>query len=386
MKVRGDWIERAATQHVCQVLQDAGYQALFVGGCVRNALLDEPVSDIDIATDAHPEIVMQIADAAGLKAVPTGIDHGTITVVADHIPHEVTTFREDVETYGRHAIVAYSDDVGHDARRRDFTMNALYARADGEVIDPLGGLPDLHARRVRFIDDPAQRIREDYLRILRFFRFHAWYGDPVGGLDPDGLDAVARHTDGLAGLSRERIGAEITKLLRAPDPAPSVAAMRSTGVLSAVLPSADDRGLAPLVHLESDAGLVPDAMRRLAVLGGDDLGERLRLSKAQSRKLELLQREVSSTRSARELGYRHGAEAAADIIVLRCALLETAFDPEAVGLAREAAQAVFPVQARDLMPAYQGPALGQCLAELEQRWIDSRFTLTRDDLLKGLDP
>jgi len=171
------WLTEPATQQVCRALTEGGAQALFVGGCVRNALLGAPVSDIDITTDAHPERVMALAAAAGIKAVPTGIAHGTVTLVANSIPHEVTTFRRDVETDGRRAVVAFSDSIHEDAARRDFTMNALYARPDGTVLDPLDGLPDLQARRVRFIGDATDRIREDYLRSLRYFRFHAWYGD-----------------------------------------------------------------------------------------------------------------------------------------------------------------------------------------------------------------
>ena len=381
MKLCGDWMERPATRAVCRMIEDAGYQALFVGGCVRNTLLEKPVMDIDIATDAHPETVIRLANAAGLKPVPTGLDHGTVTVVSGHIPHEVTTFREDVETFGRHAVVAYSDDVAHDARRRDFTMNALYAHCDGTLVDPLGGLADLQARRVCFIDDPNQRIREDYLRILRFFRFHAWYGEPEMGLDADGLAAVSENIDGLADLSRERIGAEIVKLLTAVDPAPAVAAMRVCGVLTAVLPGSDDRGLAPLVHLEQIAGLEPEPMRRLAALGGDMGAARLRLSKAQIRRLDLLLAEVASTKSPSELGYRHGVDLGMDILVLRSALLEVPFDPAMHEIVTRASRASFPVTPHDLMPTYTGPALGRRLSDLEQRWIDSGFSLGREDLL-----
>ncbi|CAN0587043.1 unnamed protein product, partial [Ectocarpus sp. 12 AP-2014] len=197
----------------------------------------------------------ELARVAGLKPVPTGIDHGTVTVVADHDPFEITTFRRDVETDGRRAVVAFADTLDEDAKRRDFTMNALYARIDGTVIDPLGGLPDLRARRVRFIGDATDRIREDYLRSLRFFRFHAWYGNPDNGMDSDALAAIASHLDGLESLSRERVGAEMVKLLAARDPAPAVAAMRATGVLGRLLPGADDRALAPLIHLEDVLGL-----------------------------------------------------------------------------------------------------------------------------------
>ncbi|WP_294612524.1 CCA tRNA nucleotidyltransferase [uncultured Roseovarius sp.] len=381
MRITQDWIKVGATQAVCKMLDDAGYQALFVGGCVRNALLGASVGDIDIATDALPDQVMKLADAAGLKPVPTGIDHGTITVVSGHIPHEVTTFREDIETFGRHATVAFGGDIRADARRRDFTMNALYARSDGTILDPLGGLDDLNARRVRFIENPEQRIKEDYLRILRFFRFHAWYGDPNGGLDGEGLAACAMNIDGLADLSRERVGAEMLKLLGAPDPAPSVAAMRAAGVLMAVLPGAEDRALAPLVHLESVTDTGPDAIRRLAALGGQDVSERLRLSKAQARQLAHLQDGALGTMGASELGYRHGVVEGHDMLLLRAAFLE---QPLALGdadaLAR-GAKARFPVKAADLMPDYTGPALGARLAELEQRWIASGFRLGRDDLV-----
>ena len=379
MKISDDWLRHPATQAVCQNLEQSGFQALFVGGCVRNTLLNMPVGDIDIATDAHPETVMDLAEQAGFKAVPTGIEHGTVTVVSDGLAHEVTTFRRDVETFGRHATVAFSRDVADDARRRDFTMNALYASRDGTVIDPLGGLPDLIARRVRFIENAHDRIREDYLRILRFFRFHAWYG--ADGLDQDGLAASAALAKGIAQLSRERVGAEMLKLLSAPDPAPAVAAMRECGVLSRTLPGTDDGLLAPLVHLETRHDSTPDAIRRLATLGGEAIADRLRLSKAQARKLALLREEMSGASSAAELGYRHGAEMARDVLLLRAALADRDVAADDMAEAAMAETMRFPVSASDLMPDYEGPALGRKLKELERRWIASRFTLSRDQLL-----
>ncbi|MFN3145067.1 MAG: CCA tRNA nucleotidyltransferase [Paracoccaceae bacterium] len=381
-RVGGGWIERAETQAVCRMLTDAGYHALFVGGCVRNALLDHPVSDIDISTEARPERVVALAEAAGLKPVPTGIEHGTITVVADGLPHEVTTFRRDVETFGRRAVVAFTDRLEEDARRRDFTMNALYARPDGTVIDPLDqGRADLAARRVRFIDDPKDRIAEDFLRILRFFRFHAWFGDPAAGLDAEGLAACAELSDGLEGLSRERIGAEMTKLLSAPDPAPAVAAMAQSGCLIHAIHGADATALPVLVHLEQEAGLAPDPIRRLAVLGGQDVARRLRLSRQDARRLQVLRDGIGSGADAPELAYRHGADMALDVLLLRSALMGVPL-PDGVRDALDlGAGARFPVTARDLMPAYQGAALGERLAELETRWIASGFRLTRQELL-----
>lgn len=269
MKLPADvpWLNDAGALALCAALEGAGFQALFVGGCVRNAVLGVQASDIDIATDATPDQVQQVCKGAEFKSIPTGVDHGTLTVVIGGEPYEVTTFRNDVETDGRRAVVAFSTDVTEDARRRDFTMNALYARADGTLVDPLGGLPDALARRVVFIDDAAARIREDYLRILRFFRFSAWYADPAHGFDANALAAIADHLDGLAQLSAERVGAEMTKLLGAPDPAPAVAVMERVGVLPQVLTSAQARWLAPLIHAESMLDLSPDPMRRLAVLG-----------------------------------------------------------------------------------------------------------------------
>ncbi len=381
-RIVGDWITRPETRAVCAALTGGGHRALFVGGCVRNALMGRPVNDVDIATDARPERVASLATAAGLKPVPTGIDHGTVTVVAGGIPHEVTTFRRDVESHGRHATVAFGDSLVDDAARRDFTMNALYADPDGSVIDPLGGLPDLQARRVRFVGDPKARIAEDYLRILRFFRFHAHYGDPAQGIDSEGLAACAAALDGLSGLSRERVGAEMTKLLSALDPALAVAAMVSAGVLNRVLPGADPTALAPLVQWEATEGLAPDWRTRLAALGGEDPAERLRLSRADTRRVELIGTEARGARSAAELGYRHGAALAAPIVILRAALMGMPPPGEWVKEVEAGARAELPVRAVDLMPETSGPALGQRLAEIEARWIASGFKLDRAALLR----
>jgi poly(A) polymerase len=379
MKILGDWLDHPGTQALCRLLEERGHRALFVGGCVRNALLAEPVGDIDIATDAAPETVSDMARDAGFKVVPTGIDHGTVTVIAGGRPHEVTTFRRDVETDGRRAVVAYSDRIEEDAERRDFTMNALYADRHGRVIDPLDGLPDLRARRVRFVGDPETRIREDYLRILRFFRFHAAYGDPDGGLDAESLAACAALSAGLETISRERIYAELKKLLAARDPAPAVAAMAQSGVLAHVLPGADPRGLAPLVHL--DAAEPPRWLRRLAVLGGatDDL----RLSRSEGRDLAALRDAIGSVESPAVLGWRLGEPLATDALLARAVVLETALPSGWQTEVRRGAQARFPVIAADLMPARTGEALGRHLKALEARWLASDLTLSRADLLKG---
>jgi poly(A) polymerase len=384
MRITGEWIGAPETQAVFDALEHGGHRAFFVGGCVRNALLGQAVTDIDISTDAVPQEVIRLAAAAGLHAVPTGIDHGTITVVSGGTGHEVTTFRQDVETDGRRAVVAFSTDVLDDARRRDFTMNALYADRTGAVIDPLGqGLPDLATRRIRFIEDAEARIREDYLRILRFFRFHAWYGHPEDGIDPEALAPIAANSAGIDSLSRERMGHEMMRLLAARDPAPSLAAMAATGVLARVLPGAEARFVAPLVHAEGLVGAPPDPVRRLAALGGEAAGEALKLSKAETRRLSLLTELTGTETGIAALGYLHGAEAAVDAALLRAAFGGVSPDLRALEEARRGAEALFPLKAADLMPEFEGPALGAKLKELEALWIASDFSLDREALLRA---
>ncbi|MGJ8621842.1 MAG: CCA tRNA nucleotidyltransferase [Yoonia sp.] len=374
--ITAPWLQNEAAQSICQMLTDAGYQAWFVGGCVRNALLGAPVADLDLTTDALPQAVMALAKAAHIKAIPTGIDHGTVTLVLDDTPFEVTTFRHDVATDGRRATVAFADNMHDDARRRDFTMNALYAGPDGQVADPLGGLPDLRARRVRFIEDADQRIKEDYLRILRFFRFYAWYGDPSDGPDRAGLAACAANVEGVQSLSAERVTAEMLKLLGAPDPAPATAAFASTGGLAQVLPGAQAGNLAVLVHLEQENGIAPDPLRRLAVLGGSPV-DHLRLSREQARKLA----QISSGELPTTLAYRFGFQTGRDALLVQSAALGQAIMAEVLDALKHAAGQVFPLKAADLMPTLSGPALGAALQQAEARWIASGFTLTKADLL-----
>ncbi len=370
-RIDAPWVAAPASRAV----MDALGQAYFVGGCVRNALLGQPVTDIDIATPLPPTVVIERLEAGGLRAVPTGLAHGTVTAVVDHQPIEVTTFRADVTTFGRHAEVAFTTDMATDAGRRDFTMNALYADAAGTVIDPLGGLPDLRARRVRFIGRAEDRIREDYLRILRFFRFHAWYGAPESGIDADGLAACAALADGLDRLARERIGWEFRKLLAAPDPAPASAAMAAAGVLARCLPGADAAALAPLVRAERLAGAAPDWQTRLAALGAVGTGRHLRLSRAEEAAQARIAAALADDASPAALAYRHGADAARSALLIRAASdLPLPADLEAA-LARGAG-ARLPVAAADLIAAGMapGPALGQALARAEAAWIDSDFS------------
>ena len=375
-RLEADWLRSPAVSQVMEAIGE-GY---FVGGCVRNTLLREPVSDIDIATPLIPDAVIDRLANAGLKSVPTGVAHGTVTAVAEGEGIEITSFRADVATDGRHATVAFTTDMTEDARRRDFTMNALYADADGTVIDPLGGLPDLQARRVRFIEDPETRIREDYLRILRFFRFHAWYGSD--GLDAGGLAACANLADGLERLARERIGQEMRKLLRAPDPAPAVAAMARSGVLQRCLPGATPDMLAPLVHLEQMLDETPDWIARLVSIGGDDIAPRLRLSRREAATLTRFQAAVADSRPPAVLAYVHGAAAARGACLIRAVL--SGHVPETLDSEiHRGATAQLPLAAKDLIAAglSPGPDLGERLAQAEAAWIDSDFSLDTDALI-----
>lgn len=379
--VSGSWLTGQNTVRLFDLFAKHSFQLLCVGGCVRNSLLGLPISDIDMATDAHPQDVIRLAEGAKLRVIPTGIEHGTVTVISGGTAFEITTFRRDVETNGRHANVAFAHTHSEDAKRRDFTINALYAGRDGKVLDPVGGLPDIAAQHLRFIGDAEARIAEDYLRILRFFRFNAWYGDPEGGIDAEGLAACAAGADGLDALSAERIGAEMIKLLSAPDPAPAVAAMQASGVLARVMPGAEAAALAVLVHFEGSRA--PVWTRRALALGGEPVKDRWRLSKVDAETLHQGFEALGCDTKPTELAYKHSADLARDVILVRAASLQQPPEPGFENGLTNAAAATFPVKAADLMPDLQGPELGARLKELEARWIASGFTLTKDDLLNA---
>jgi len=386
------WLNAPATRAVMAALEAAAPGgARFVGGCVRNAVLGRPVDDIDIATVLTPEAVMAAAEAAGLAAHATGIAHGTITVVAQRTPFEVTTLRRDVTTDGRHATVAFTTDWAEDSARRDFRMNALYADPDGVLHDPTGGgLADARAGRVIFIGDAETRIREDYLRILRFFRFAAWYGR--GPLDPAGLAACAALKAGLAGLSAERVWKELKKLLAAGDPRDALTAMAGAGVLTEVLPEAD--GLARLfrlIEIETSRFLPHDPLTRFAVLTPPDVqvgraaARRLRLANDERDRLVAAlgaaPRIVSymSMREVRRALYLLGRETFLDRV--RRAWAEAPADKAdaqwraLVALADSWVRPTLALDGAQVMAAGTppGPLVGAVLREVEAWWIDVDF-------------
>jgi poly(A) polymerase len=394
------WLADARLQAVLEGLTAEGGEARIAGGAVRNALCGEPVGDIDIATTEPPDRVMLLARRAGLGAHPTGVRHGTVTVVAAKTPFEVTTLRIDLETYGRHAKVGFTSDWAADAARRDFTMNALYCDRHGRVFDPLGGYADLRARRVRFVGEARARIREDYLRILRFFRFHARYGR--GRLDPQGLAACVAERKGLARLSAERIRQELLKLLVAPGMRHALETMAATGILARILPGKSEPALAGRVAaIEAALGRSPDALLRLfALVPGAErqvvrLRDRLRLTNAETERLRRLAAAppVTPQLEAAErkvMLYRLGPGLFRDAVLLAWA--RSRATPRArrwvelLTLADRWPPPVFPLRGQDLIAhgIAPGPGLGARLAALEDWWISAGFPADRAAILARL--
>jgi poly(A) polymerase len=390
---RAVWLRDGALPRLLDVLDCDGEEARVVGGAVRNELLGVPVGDIDIATTALPDEVMRRVTAAGFKAVPTGIEHGTVTVVVDGTPFEVTTLREDVETFGRHARVVFGRDWQHDAARRDFTMNALYVTRDGTVHDHVGGLDDIAARRVRFIGDPEKRIAEDYLRILRFFRFYAACSDG-GPPDSAGLAACIAGRSGLASLSRERLRMEMRKLLVATHAVPALVSMSESGLLMAVLGGVPLlASFSNMIKLEREFAMVPDPMRRLGALAvnvvedADRLRDRLRLANDEHAGLIVMADgwwRISAAidmHDARVLVYRLGARKFLDRVLLAWsrAWTEGVADDrwhDLVGLPDRFAP-VFPLTSADFMArgVAKGPALGTAMRAAEAAWIAQDFPM-----------
>ena len=378
------WMNDPPSRRLFAALARGQIVARFVGGCVRNAVLERPIDDIDLAVTAPPETVARALEAADIKVIPTGIKHGTVTAIADHRTFELTTLRRDVETDGRRAVVAYTDNWRHDAERRDFTFNALYADPDGTLYDPFDGRTDLANGRVRFIGDPDQRIAEDRLRVLRFFRFHAWYGRPP--FDGPSLEACRRNAGTLGSLSGERVSKELLRLLLAPGAAEAMDAMREAGVLDRWLPEyAGSRTLRALMPREAR----PDALRRLAAVlptGGDAaaIGKRLRLSTQETLRLGLmLEREPPVGVRPRAELYRLGKTVFVDRILLEA----PANWREALQLADGWTPPELPVGGADALKLglAPGPKVGELLEQVERWWIDGDFAAGRAECLAELE-
>jgi len=363
------WTRRADLARLVAAL-GAG-NARYVGGAVRDTLLGLAVKDVDMATPLAPEVVMERLAAAGIRTVPTGIDHGTVTAILPDGPVEITTLRHDVSTDGRRATIAYAQDWQDDAARRDFSINALYADPlSRELFDFFGGLADLDGRRVRFIGDARQRIREDHLRILRYFRFQARFGSEPA--DAEAESACAELAATLKGLSRERIAMELLNLLALPDPAPTVTRMAELGVLPVILPEADATALPRLVAAEADAGAAPDPLRRLAALlpadpaVAEQVGARLRLSTAQRKRLVSAAARTDGPGDARSLAYRLGREEAIDRLLLTGGSIAPLAGWDIPRL---------PLKGGDVVArgVGAGPEVARILRAIEVRWVAEGF-------------
>jgi poly(A) polymerase len=395
-KLPQPWMQQGPARLVYDALTARGDEARFVGGCVRDALLGRPINDIDIATPLSPDQVTSLLEAAGLKAIPTGIEHGTVTAVAAHEPVEVTTLRHDVETFGRQARVAFTDDWRADAARRDLTINALSCGLDGVVHDYFNGLDDLAAGRVRFVGDPIARMREDYLRILRFFRFHANYA--VGEPDPAAMTAARTCCSQLMHLSGERLRQETLKLLTARRGPETWRQMIDTGIVAAYLPEAQQAPCLDLVAgREAALHLRPSAIRRLAALLTDKtqalaVGTKLRLSRREQERLagicsgpgQLMEFEAPAVR---RLVHRHGNELALDLLLVHApATVESKDLIPAVELTSAWPAPRLPIDGHDLMAlgVQPGAPLGRWLALAEAWWIASDFSADKRACLAWL--
>lgn len=392
-KIEAPWLVAPETVAVITALEAARPGgSRFVGGCVRNTLRGAPVDDIDIATQLVPNDTIVALEAAGIRAIPTGVDHGTVTAVKDSVPFEITTLRRDVETDGRRAVVAFTEEWAEDAERRDFRLNAIYAGPDGMLHEIVpGSIDDAIAGRVIFIGDADARLREDYLRILRFFRFNAWYGS---GMDADGLAACARQKDGLQKIAAERIWKELKKMLAAPDPSKAASAMAGNGIAQQIGISTDTGLLPAFIALEAQHNVAPDPMRRLMALvlrRKSDVGrlaERLRLSNAEASRLnnwaasDLPAVTELDRRSLRVQLYAHGAEAVRDRAMVEAAQGSGAQLADILKIADTYDRPVFPIGGDEALAAgYEGRGVGDALRRVEQVWIESDFSLGREALL-----
>lgn len=390
--LNADWLQADDTQQVIAALEAVRPDgARFVGGCVRNTIMQREVDDIDIATQLTPEQTLAALEQAGIRAIPTGVEHGTVTAIVDGRPFEITSLRRDVETDGRRAVVAFTEDWAEDAQRRDFRFNALYAAPDGQVFDPVGGgVEDALSGQVIFIGDADERLREDYLRILRFFRFNAWYG---AGIDADGLAACTRQAAGLEKIARERVWKELKKLLAAPAPHEAIEAMVVSGVLDQVLPEHQGADLLHDLSLtEQLIGAPPDPMLRLMALlprsafAVHETRQTLRLSNQEATRLttwaadNLPEPVGMGSKDLRATLYWHGKQAVVDR-----ALLSGADVRDLLAAVRAWQSPDLPITGDDALAAgLEGREIGEALSRIAKVWVESDFFLERDQLLELL--
>ena len=382
-KFLAKWRSNQNVKALLDGVHELGKKIYFVGGCVRNELLGKNVeeTDIDFATTAEPDEVVALAQAKGWDVQTPGKLFGTVMVIVDGTPFDVTTFRKDLKSFGRHAVVEYSEDIVEDAKRRDFTMNALYVDQNGILIDPLNGRHDLRDGIVRFIGNADERIREDYLRMLRYFRMHAYYSKDKETFDDAALDAIKSYAPYAVVLTKERIGKEIRRLLEADDPSRCLIKMEEVGLLQELLPGSSTDAVDQLAKIQSILGKNASPSAWLALMHPRDVAEELRLSRSEERKIKRISRHSASKEAAAALANKLGADLAIDVVLTRAAIRNEIPESNVVKTAKRAANANFPIAAQDLMPDFAGPELGAELERLRSLWVESEFRMERSELL-----
>ena len=375
------WLRNPSAQKLSKLYKNFGYQVLFVGGCVRNTILKMPVTDIDLATDAQPEEIIKIAKENNIRFVPTGLAHGTITLIIDNKNYQITTFRTDFDHDGRYAKVEFTESLLLDASRRDLTINALYCNDVGEVIDPLNGLDDIKKQKIKFIGNPNERIKEDNLRILRFFRFQAIYGNKNLEIDSIALEACHNHKSKLAALSKERITSELRKILSAPNPLEVIIKMNETGVLNELFQNVSIDSLEAYLKTEEKFKININWLGRLLSLQVTQEEESLKLTRCEFKFLKQTKSAIENQIHVLEFSYYNGVENGKIYSILQNFRHNIILSKNLLNQINSLATKKFPITAKDLMPEIRGKKLGEALRSLEDRWIKSNFTLSKKDLL-----
>lgn len=382
MQIDSEWIKNENLQNILQILKKADHNAYLVGGCVRNSILNFPVNDIDISTDARPEETLDLFNIGSFKATPTGFSHGTVTVVSEGIPYQITTMRSDQNTDGRHADVSFSDDITKDAERRDFTINALYADPTGKIIDPIGGLKDFQPLRIKFIGNANNRIQEDYLRILRFFRFHAQFADFVADFEQDALDAIKDNQNGLKFLSKERVWNELQKILLSRNPTRALSEMSKTGVLEKVLIDRGIKSIKNLISIEQKMGIEPEAIRRLLAITRNTEITSLNLSRKEVKKFSLLKSLLEKNFDPAELVYQFNKEIAQSVLAISTFNQGEKLKLSDVKKIEKACLYPCPISGAHLTKYMSGADVGIKLKEAQRAWIKSNFKSDPAKILK----
>jgi len=373
MQINSEWIKSKSLQNILKIFKKADHNAYLVGGCVRNSILNLPVNDIDISTDAKPEETLDLFKTGSFKATPTGFSHGTVTVVSEGIPYQITTMRSDQNTDGRHANVSFSDNIKADAERRDFTINALYADPTGKIIDPIEGLKDFQPLKIKFIGNANNRIQEDYLRILRFFRFHAQFSDLVEDFERDALDAIKDNKNSLKFLSKERVWNELQKILLSKDPSRALLEMSKIGVLEKISINRGIKSIKNLISIEEKMGIKPEAIRRLVALTRDTEIKSLNLSRKEARKFSLLKSLLEKNFDPAELVYQFNKEIAQSMLAISTFNQGAKLNLIDVTKIEKACLYPCPISGAHLSKYVSGEDVGVKLKEAQSIWIKSNF-------------